>query len=64
MAPSAPTQRMIAAAAWHMCLGMREILEDYVRKGTLRALLALNRLFGLAVALAAGAAILKLWLWS
>ena len=59
-----PLLALILVGVWHMWLGMREILEDYVRKPGLAAVLLLNTLFSLAVALAAGGAVLKLWLWS
>ena len=59
-----PLLALILVGVWHMWLGMREILEDYVRKPGLAAVLFLNTLFSLAVALAAGGAVLKLWLWS
>lgn len=55
---------LIVIGVWHMWLGMREILEDYVRKPALSAWMLGNSVFCLAIVVAAGAAVLKLWLWS
>jgi len=57
-----PLLALIAIGIWHMWIGMREILEDYARGGTLRFWLLLNTLFCFAVALVSCAAIIKLWL--
>lgn len=47
----------IAAAAWHMALGLGEVIEDYLHGGARRALFALNWIVAAIVALgAAGAA--------
>ena len=59
-----PLLALILVGVWHMRLGMTEILEDYIRKPALTGALLLNTLFSLAIALAAGGAVLKLWLWS
>ena len=53
---------LVGIGAWHMRLGMREILEDYARGSTLGALLVANTLFCLAIVLTAGGAVVKLWL--
>jgi succinate dehydrogenase / fumarate reductase, membrane anchor subunit len=43
----------LIAACWHMQLGMREIIEDYIGKeGTRKALETLNGLVALAAAIA------------
>ena len=59
-----PLLALILVGVWHMRLGMTEILEDYIRKPALHGALLLNTLFSFAIALAAGGAVLKLWLWS
>ena len=58
-----PLLALILAGVWHMRLGMTEILEDYIRKPALHAALLVNTRFSLAIALAAGGAVLRLWLW-
>ena len=58
-----PLLALILAGVWHMRLGMTEILEDYIRKPALHPALLVNTLFSLAIALAAGGAVLRLWLW-
>ena len=55
---------LVVIGVWHMWLGMREILEDYVRKPMLTTLLLANSVFCLAIVLVSGGALLKLWLWS
>ena len=57
-----PLLALVAVGVWHMWLGMREILEDYARGTTLGTLLLANTLFCLAIVLAAGGGVLKLWL--
>ena len=59
-----PLLALIAVGAHHMRLGMREILEDYVRKPALTFWLLANTVFCAAFQLAAGFAVLRLWLWS
>jgi len=51
----------IIASAWHMKIGMQEVIEDYVHSETLKlvAIIA-NNFFSFAVALASIYAILKL----
>jgi len=55
---------LVVVGVFHMWLGMREILEDYVRKPGLGVWLMANTLFCLAMVAAAGGALLKLWLGS
>jgi succinate dehydrogenase / fumarate reductase, membrane anchor subunit len=57
-----PVLALVLVGTVHMWIGMREILEDYIRKPLLGVTLTLNTLFCLAVALAASAAVLRLWL--
>ncbi len=57
-----PLLALILTGTLHMHLGMREILEDYIRKPLLGVTLVLNTVFCLAVALAASAAVVTLWL--
>ncbi len=56
-----PLLALVLTGTFHMWIGMREILEDYIRKPLLNVTLTLNTLFCLAVALAAGGAVLRLW---
>ena len=55
---------LVVVGVFHMWLGMREILEDYVRKPGLGVWLTANTLFCLAMVAATGGALLKLWLGS
>ena len=57
-----PLLALVVIGVWHMRLGMREILEDYVRGGTLRLWLTVNTLYCLAILLVAGGGVVKLWL--
>jgi len=57
-----PLLALILTGTAHMWLGMHEILEDYIHKPLLGVTLILNTVFCLAVALAASAAVVTLWL--
>ncbi len=57
-----PLLALVLTGAFHMWLGMREILEDYIRKPLLGVTLAANTLFCLIIALAAAGAVVDLWL--
>jgi succinate dehydrogenase / fumarate reductase, membrane anchor subunit len=58
---SAPLGLLAVMGTWHMALGMRTIIEDYIRKpATLRLLLGLNILFSSLVLLGCLAALSKL----
>jgi succinate dehydrogenase membrane anchor subunit len=51
----------IVASAWHMKIGMQEVLEDYVHNEKLKLICVMaNNFFSVAVALASIYAILKL----
>lgn len=51
---------LVLIGVWHMWLGMREIIEDYLRAGSLRVTLALNTIFSLLVAAACLYAVARL----
>jgi len=55
---------LVAIGAWHMRLGMNEILEDYLGKPALPLWQTINSLFCLLIVVLAGGALLRLWLWS
>jgi succinate dehydrogenase / fumarate reductase membrane anchor subunit len=57
-----PVLALILVGAWHMRLGMREILEDYLRKPGLTFWLAVNTVFGFLVAVLAAGSVLRLWI--
>jgi succinate dehydrogenase / fumarate reductase membrane anchor subunit len=57
---SLPALLLVVVGVWHMRVGMREILEDYVRGSTLRVLLLLSTLFCLFIVASAGYAVLRL----
>ena len=57
-----PLLALILTGVFHMHLGMREILEDYIRKPLLGVTLGANTLFCLLIALAAGGAVVRLWI--
>jgi succinate dehydrogenase / fumarate reductase membrane anchor subunit len=46
----------ILVAAWHMALGLSEVIEDYIHGGLRGPLLALNGCAAAAIALAGGVA--------
>jgi succinate dehydrogenase / fumarate reductase membrane anchor subunit len=54
---------LIAAAAYHMQLGMQTVIEDYIHKeGTKLVLLMLNSFFAVGVGLIGALAVIKLFL--
>ena len=55
---AALTILFVLAAAYHMALGVRVVIEDYVHGGAGPALLVLNKLFALTMALACTLAVL------
>ena len=57
-----PLLALVLVGAFHMHLGMTEILEDYIRKPLLGVTLMLNTAFCLIIALAAAGAVVDLWL--
>lgn len=57
-----PLLALILAGVWHMWLGMREILEDYVKRPALGSFLFANTVFALLVALVAAGAMVSIWL--